>query len=98
MEIVKMLEGATLTLSLEGRLDTVTAPSLQAELENALDDVKTLVLDFAKLDYVSSAGLRIILAAQKKMNSQGNMIIRNVNETIMEVFDITGFASILTVE
>ena len=97
MTVNKKREGDFLTVALEGRLDTTTAPDLAAELEN-LDGVKSLVFDFANLEYVSSAGLRVILATQKTMNRQGSMEITNVNETIMEVFEITGFADILTIK
>ena len=96
MDIIKELNGSELNVALKGRLDTTTAPQLEGEL--VLDGVTDLVLDFAELDYISSAGLRVLLAAQKIMNKQGSMVIRNVNETIMEVFEITGFADILTVE
>ena len=97
MTINKNLEADKLTLAIEGRLDTSTAP----ELEDALADltgIKELVLDFADLEYVSSAGLRVLLSSQKTMNSQGSLLIKNVNDTIMEVFEITGFADILTIE
>ena len=97
MTINKNLEGEKLTVAVEGRLDTSTAPELEKELSN-LAGIKELVLDFAKLEYVSSAGLRVLLASQKVMNGQGKMLIKNVNETIMEVFEITGFADILTIE
>ena len=83
---------------LTGRLDTTTAPQLEGELKNGLDGVESLVLDFKELEYLSSAGLRILLAAQKTMNKQGKMVIRNVNEVIQEVFEVTGFADILTIE
>ena len=96
MTIAKTREGGKLTLALEGRLDTTTAPQLEAEVKH-LDGVTELVLDFEKLEYLSSAGLRVILAAQKTMNRQGTMVIRQVNETIMEVFEVTGFADILTI-
>lgn len=98
MNIVKTNEGAKLTLALEGRLDTTTAPQLEAEVKSALADVTELVLDFSQLEYLSSAGLRVILAAQKIMNKQGKMVIRHVNETILEVFEVTGFSDILTIE
>lgn len=98
MNIVKTNEGAKLTLALEGRLDTTTAPQLKAEVKSALDNVTELVLDFSQLEYLSSAGLRVILAAQKIMNKQGKMVIRHVNETIQEVFEVTGFSDILTIE
>jgi anti-sigma B factor antagonist len=89
--------GEVLTLSVEGRLDTSTAPELEMALSD-LSGVTDLTLDFAKLDYISSAGLRVLLATQKVMNNQGKMVIKNVNDTIMEVFEITGFSDILTVE
>ena len=97
MQINKQANGAELLLALDGRLDTATAPQLEAELKD-LTGVESLILDFAALDYLSSAGLRVLLSTQKTMNKQGKMVIRNVNETIAEVFEITGFANILTVE
>lgn len=98
MTINKNLEGTQLTLALEGRLDTVTTPALEAELKQSLNDVTELAFDFSKLEYISSAGLRVLLAAQKTMNKQGSMIIRHVNESIMEVFEVTGFIDILSIE
>ena len=98
MNIKKTLEGTTLTLALEGRLDTTTSPQLETLLNTELDGVNDLVFDFTQLDYLSSAGLRVLLSAQKKMNSQGSMKLRNVNPTVKEVFDITGFADFLTIE
>jgi len=98
MEIKKVKNGTELNLAVEGRLDTTTAPQLEAELKQSISGVETLVLDFANLEYISSAGLRVLLAAQKVMNKQGEMIIRNVNETIAEIFEITGFSDILTIE
>lgn len=98
MEIKKVKNGAELNLAVEGRLDTTTAPQLEAELKQNISGVETLVLDFANLEYLSSAGLRVLLAAQKVMNKQGEMIIRNVNETINEIFEVTGFIDILTIE
>ena len=98
MTIDKKQNAAELTLTLTGRMDTTTAPQLEAELKAGLDGVERLVLDFAALDYLSSAGLRVLLAAQKVMNKQGEMVVRNVNETIMEIFDVTGFSDILTIE
>ena len=83
---------------MEGRLDTTTAPQLEAEVKWALTGVTELALDFSRLEYLSSAGLRVILAAQKIMNKQGRMVIRHVNETILEVFEVTGFSDILTIE
>ncbi len=98
MTITKASEGEKLTLTLEGRLDTTTTPQLEEELKTALDGIKTLVFDFSKLEYLSSAGLRVLLATQKQMNQQGSMLITNVNETIMEVFEVTGFVDILTIQ
>ena len=98
MDILKTQNGTSLTVALEGRLDTTTAPTLEAELAESLDGVTDLVLDFAKLDYISSAGLRVLLATQKKMNKQGKMTVKNVNDDIREVFEITGFCDILTIE
>lgn len=98
MTINKTQEQSTLKIALEGRLDTTTAPQLEAELKQSVKDNAELIFDFAKLEYISSAGLRVLLSAQKVMNKQGKMVIRNVNETIMEVFEVTGFMDILTVE
>ena len=98
MNIMKNKDGSKLTLVLEGRLDATTAPQLEAELKATLDGITELNLDFEKLEYLSSAGLRVILAAQKTMNKQGKMTIRHVNETIHEVFEVTGFIDILTIE
>ena len=98
MTINKNLNGAELTVTLSGRLDTITAPQLEAELKASLPGVEHLVLDFAELAYLSSAGLRVLLGAQKQMNKQGDMVVRNVNDTIADIFDVTGFADILTIE
>ena len=98
MTITKNKEGQKLTLALNGRLDTVTSPQLDAVLKEDLAGTTELVLDFAELAYISSAGLRVLLAAQKAMNGKGTMVIRNVCADIMEVFEITGFSDILTVE
>lgn len=98
MTIEKNLTGSALTLTLTGRLDTTTAPQLEAVLKDSLNGVDRLTLDFAGLDYLSSAGLRVLLAAQKIMNKQGEMVVRSVNETIAEIFDVTGFCDILTIE
>ncbi len=97
MEIIKTLEGTTLTIVLEGRLDTTTAPKLEGELKFSINGITELVFDFAKLEYVSSAGLRVLLMAQKVMNKQGKMVICNVCEEIAEVFEITGFVDIFTI-
>ena len=98
MTINRVREGDALTVALEGRLDTTTAPQLEAELKQNLDGVAALTLDMQALDYLSSAGLRVLLTAQKQMNRQGSMVVRHVNETIMEVFEVTGFIDILTIE
>ena len=92
----KFSDGNTIVLS--RRLDTVTAPQLEAELENILSDSDALVLDMANLEYISSAGLRVILKAQKAMNTKGTMKLIHVGESIMEVFDITGFSDFLNIE
>ena len=98
MTIEKMMSEATVSLKIVGRLDTATAPELEAAIDGCVAGIKELVLDCSALEYVSSAGLRVILKAQKMMNVQGKMKLTHVNETIMEVFDITGFADILTIE
>lgn len=98
MNIQQEKTSNTLTLKLEGRLDTATAPQLESCLNDVLKDTTSLVLDFTALEYISSAGLRVLLSAQKRMNAQGKMVIRNVNEVINEVFEMTGFADILTIE
>ena len=98
MKINTNRDDSKLTISLEGRLDTTTAPQLEAELQKQLPGVTELSLDLGALEYISSAGLRVLLMAQKVMNKQGCMVVRNVNETVNEVFDITGFADILTIE
>ena len=98
MTIERTANGAVVTLKIVGRLDTSTAPALEAAIDGCAVDIKELILDCSALEYVSSAGLRVILKAQKQMNIQGSMKLIGVNETIMEVFDITGFADILTIE
>ena len=90
--------GESLELALEGRLDTTTAPELDEVLNKNLDGITSLTLDLEQLEYLSSAGLRVLLSAQKTMNKQGTMVVRNVNETIMEIFEITGFSDILTIQ
>ena len=97
MTIEKNLNGTELTVVITGRLDTTTAPQLEAELNQSIAGVEKLVLDFTSLEYLSSAGLRVLLATQKTMNKQGEMIIKNVNETIHEIFEVTGFIDILTI-
>ena len=97
MTINKEQQGSTLTIALAGRLDTTTSPELEKELKASLDGVDSLVLDFSKLDYISSAGLRVLLAAHKQMSAKGGMTVKNVNEIVSEVFDVTGFADILNI-
>ena len=98
MNIQKTLSGAALTVALEGRLDTTTAPKLEEELRGSVDGITRLVFDVEKLEYISSAGLRVLLAMQKLMNRLGVMLLRNVNEAVMEVFEVTGFSDILRIE
>lgn len=98
MNIEKTITDSAVALKLIGRLDTTTAPELEAVVDGCVAGIKELVLDCSALEYVSSAGLRVILKAQKLMNTQGSMKVTNVNETIMEVFEITGFADILNIE
>ena len=98
MTIEKNLNGTELTVAVAGRLDTTTAPQLEASLKESFEGIAKLVLDFSALEYLSSAGLRVLLAAQKVMNKQGEMVIKNVNETINEIFEVTGFVDILTIE
>ncbi len=98
MTIEKKINNEAATLIVSGRLDTQTAPELENELDSVLAGLKELTFDFTNLEYVSSAGLRVILKAQKAMNAQGSMKLTGVNDSIMEVFDITGFLDILTIE
>lgn len=98
LNIVKTEKDHVLTVAPQGRVDTTTAPQFEQELKASLDGVTELILDFGKLDYISSAGLRVLLAAQKIMNKQGSMKLCNVNETVMEIFEVTGFSDILTIE
>ena len=98
MKIEKHRQGAELTVMLEGRLDTVSAPDFDAVVKNELLGVDTFILDLKKLQYTSSAGLRVILIAQKTMNKQGKLILKNVSEAVMEVFEMTGLSDLLTIE
>lgn len=98
MTINKNANGSDLTIALDGRLDTITAPQLDDELKTSLAGVKKLVIDLGKLEYISSAGLRVLLSAQKVMNKQGEMVVKNVSEEIKEIFEVTGFVDILTIE
>ena len=88
----------TLTITPEGRLDTTTSPELESVLNDNYEGLRELVFDLASLDYISSAGLRVLLAAQRVMNKQGTMVVRHVNEAISEIFEVTGFSDILTIE
>ena len=98
MTINKNQEGTKLEIALEGRLDTMTAPSLEEEVKNSVEGITELVFDLQDLVYVSSAGLRVLLSAQKTMNKQGSMTIKNANEEVMEIFEVTGFIDILNIE
>ena len=98
MTIEKITNGNELIIMVNGRLDTVTAPVLEKEIKENVEGVEKLVLDFASLSYISSAGLRVVLGAQKIMNKQGEMIVKNVNDTIQEIFEVTGFSDVLTIE
>lgn len=98
MTITKTLNGNALTIALEGRLDTTTAPELEKELKANLDSIDSLTLDFSKLDYISSAGLRVVMVAYKTMSKKGGMKVTNLNEIVREVFDVTGFSDILNIE
>ena len=98
LEITKQVDNTNVVLALEGRLDTMTAPQLQAEIDGAAGGATLLTLDLEKLEYISSAGLRVLLAAQKMMGGQGTMKILHVQESVMDIFDVTGFTDILTIE
>ena len=98
LNIDKKIENGKLSIVFDGRLDTITAPELEKELKDSLNGVSELILDFAMLGYISSAGLRVLLSAQKIMNKQGKMKVVHVRETIMEIFEVTGFSDILTIE
>lgn len=98
LDINKNIEGSELVIALKGRLDTLTAPQLEEELNAGIEDVTSLVFDFTELEYISSAGLRVLLSAQKTMNIKGSMKVKNVSEEIREIFDVTGFSDILTIE
>ena len=98
LSITKNKDNTAVTLCLEGRLDTSTAPQLESALKDCLDGVTALTMDMEKLEYISSAGLRVLLSAQKRMNEQGGMKLIRVGETLMEIFEVTGFSDILTIE
>lgn len=98
LDINKTPNGSEMVIALKGRLDTLTAPQLEEELNSATKDASDLVFDFSELEYISSAGLRVLLSAQKIMNSKGSMTVKNVSDEIREIFDVTGFSDILTIE
>lgn len=98
MTLTKQQEGSNLTVFAEGRLDTTTAPQLDEFLKTSLDGVTQLTLDFSRLTYVSSAGLRVILSTQKLMSKKGKLVVKNVQEAVRDVFEVTGFSNILTIE
>ena len=98
LEINRKTDGQTMTVMLEGRLDTTTAPQLETEMKENLNGVQELILDFEKLEYISSAGLRVLLSTQKTMTKQGSMKLIHVSDVISEIFEVTGFADILTIE
>ena len=98
MTINKTKNGTNLTVAVEWRIDTVTAPEFENEVKSAIDGIDELVLDFTELNYISSAGLRVLLSLQKVMNKQGSMTVKNVNETVSDIFEVTGFSDILTIK
>lgn len=98
LNITKAFDNDALQIALEGRLDTTTAPDLESALNESINDAKELTLDFGKLEYISSAGLRVLLSAQKIMNQQGSMKVINVRDEINDIFEVTGFSDILTIE
>ena len=98
LNIEKKTEGKKLMMALTGRLDTTTAPDLEKEVKDNIDGVESLIFDFASLEYISSAGLRVLLSAQKIMNKQGSMVVKNSSDEVKEIFEVTGFADILTIE
>ena len=98
LNITQKKKDTQLLIALEGRLDTVTAPRLETELNASLDGITDLIIDMKDLEYISSAGLRVLLSAQKTMNKQGSLVIRNVSDLIMEIFEVTGFVDVLTIE
>ncbi len=98
MEIVKNRSGNALTVKVSGRIDSVTSTELEDSLQGELDDVTDLTFDFSELEYISSAGLRILLFSQRRMNKQGKMKVTGINDTVREIFEVTGFLGILTIE
>ncbi len=98
MTINKTQNGTELIIAIEGRLDTTTAPQLEEEVNASIGGVEKLVMDLASMEYISSAGLRVLLAAHKQMTKQGSMTVKNVSEIVMDIFDVTGFSDILNIE
>ena len=98
MTVNKTIKGTELALAIEGRVDTTTAPQLETEIKESIDGITKLVFDFAKVEYISSAGLRVLLSAQKTMNKQGEMVVTNCSDDILEIFEVTGFTDILTIK
>lgn len=98
MQITKTISDDALTIAITGRIDTLTAPQLDAEIQGKLDGIKNLTIDLKNVEYISSAGLRIFLTAQKIMNKQGSMVVKNASSAIKEIFEVTGFCDILTIE
>jgi len=98
LNITKSVNGTEMVIGLEGKLDTTTAPGFESDLESSLGGITKLILDLAQLQYCSSAGLRVLLTAQKIMNAQGSMVLHNTSDDIKEIFDVTGFSDILTLE
>lgn len=98
MQIDQLKEGSTLTMKVSGRLDTMTAPQLESEITGHLDGITEFIMDFTDPEYISSAGLRVLLVTSKMMKGKGRFVIRNINETVREIFEVTGFLDILTVE
>ena len=98
MQIDQTKEGSTLNMKVSGRLDTTTAPQLENEITGHLDGITEFIMDFSDLEYISSAGLRVLLVTAKMMKGKGRFVIRNINETVREIFEVTGFSDILTVE
>ncbi len=98
LNIKKDVSGSQMTIALEGRLDTTTAPSLEEEIQASISGISDLVFDLTTLEYISSAGLRVLLSAQKVMNKQGSMVVKNASEEVNEIFEVTGFSDILTIE
>ena len=98
LNIEKKQDGSNLDIKVSGKLNTTTSPELEQSINESIDGVTALTFDFAELSYISSAGLRVLLSAQKKMNKQGSMVVKNCTREILEIFEVTGFNDILDVE